>query len=83
MNGRNNSVLSKRMREINISMDFRKSGWESVEWIKKREASGKLLALERETLLRGFTEEERKQKMSDKYKSNQLINKTKIKQEDI
>jgi hypothetical protein len=25
-------------------MDFRKSGWESVELIKRREASGELLA---------------------------------------
>jgi hypothetical protein len=47
LNGRNNFVLSKRTREINISKDFRKSGWESVEWIKKREASGELLALEK------------------------------------
>lgn len=51
-NGRNNSVLSKRMREINISMDFRKSGWESVELIKRREASGELLALEKDSALR-------------------------------
>jgi hypothetical protein len=44
LNGRKKFVLSKRMRENNISMDFRKSGWESVELIKRREASGELLA---------------------------------------
>jgi hypothetical protein len=46
LNGRTNVVLSKRMREMNISMDFRKSGRESVEWVRRREASGELLALE-------------------------------------
>jgi hypothetical protein len=34
------------MREMNISMDFRKSGRESVKWVRRREASGELLALE-------------------------------------
>jgi hypothetical protein len=36
LNGRNNFILSKRMREINISMEFRKSGWESVELREER-----------------------------------------------
>jgi hypothetical protein len=42
------------MWEINISMDFRKSGWESVEWIKKREAGGELLALEKDSAPRVY-----------------------------
>jgi hypothetical protein len=54
LNGRNNFVLSKRMREINISMEFIKSGWESVELIKSREASGELLALEKDSALRVY-----------------------------
>jgi hypothetical protein len=39
-NGRNNFVKAKRMREINISMDFRTSGWGSVEWINLVEERG-------------------------------------------
>jgi hypothetical protein len=50
------------MREINISMDFRKSGWESVELIKRREASGELLALEKDSALRVYYGRKKKER---------------------